>query len=154
MFFYSSPLGILEVISSSKGIKSLKFAEDGLQMRPLSEMEDQIREQLDEYFNGTRKVFSLKLDFEGYTFFQRQVTEALINIEYGQTLSYKQLATKVGKPKASRAIGRACGLNPLLIIVPCHRIITSDGQLGGYAGGISNKKYLLDHERRNCNQSN
>lgn len=107
--------------------------------------------QLDEYFAGTRREFDLPLAPRG-TEFQRDVWEALTEIPYGQTMTYGELATSVGRPTASRAVGGATGRNPISIIVPCHRLVGASGQLIGYAGGAPTKQLLLDHERRIANK--
>lgn len=101
--------------------------------------------QLKEYFSGKRKTFAVALAPQG-TLFQQRVWQALRAIPYGQTLSYGQIAKAVGKPKASRAVGAANGQNPISIIVPCHRVIGSNGKLVGYGGGLSIKETLLAHE--------
>jgi methylated-DNA-[protein]-cysteine S-methyltransferase len=103
--------------------------------------------QLGEYFDGDRQEFDLPLALDG-TAFQRTVWAALLGIGYGQTVSYGQLADQIGRPTASRAVGLANGRNPVSIIVPCHRVVGSDGSLTGYGGGIDNKRRLLDLERR------
>ena len=103
------------------------------------------RGQLDDYFAGRRKEFHLPLDLAGTTF-QLLVWEALQRIPYGQTVTYGQLARGIGRPKAVRAVGAANGRNPVSIIVPCHRVIGSDGSLTGYAGGLDVKRALLDLE--------
>jgi len=102
--------------------------------------------QLDEYFAGTRRTFSLDFELEG-TEFQRRVWLALADIPYGETVSYGELARSLGHPNAYRAVGSANGANPLAIILPCHRVIASDGSLGGYGGGLPTKQTLLDLER-------
>ena len=99
-------------------------------------------EQLDEYFSGCREQFTLPLALNG-TAFQTSVWQALCHIPYGQTISYRELATRIGNPRASRAVGSANGANPIPIVVPCHRVITSDQRLGGYAGGLDAKRKLL-----------
>ena len=104
--------------------------------------------QLDEYFIGQRTTFAVPLVMEG-TAFQRQVWRALQEIPYGATVSYGELARRIGQPGASRAIGLANGRNPIAIIVPCHRVIGSDGTLTGYGGGLERKQLLLDLELRN-----
>lgn len=101
--------------------------------------------QLQEYFEGTRKSFDLQLNPDG-TDFQRKVWDALLNIPYGKTVSYLDLSKQLGDVKAIRAVANANGKNPLWIVVPCHRVIGSDGSLTGYAGGLHRKKWLLDHE--------
>ncbi|MCL4813053.1 MAG: methylated-DNA--[protein]-cysteine S-methyltransferase [Vicinamibacteraceae bacterium] len=102
--------------------------------------------QLTEYFAGTRTGFTLRLAPHG-TPFQRQVWDALLTIPYGATWSYAQVARAIGRPDAVRAVGLANGANPLAIVVPCHRVIGSDGRLTGYGGGLPAKRYLLDFER-------
>jgi methylated-DNA-[protein]-cysteine S-methyltransferase len=106
---------------------------------------DDVRTQLEEYFAGDRTAFEVELRLEG-TEFQRQVWDALCSIPYGETISYGELARRVGNPKACRAVGLANGRNPVAIIVPCHRVIAADGTLGGYGGGLDRKSVLLDLE--------
>jgi methylated-DNA-[protein]-cysteine S-methyltransferase len=101
--------------------------------------------QLDEYFAGTRRDFDLPLAFRG-TPFQTRVWRELVEIPYGQTWSYGQLAKRIDKPSASRAVGLANGRNPISILVPCHRVIGADGSLTGYGGGLERKRWLLAHE--------
>jgi methylated-DNA-[protein]-cysteine S-methyltransferase len=103
--------------------------------------------QLREYFAGQRRVFDLPLAATG-TEFQQRVWQALMALEFGQTCSYGELARAIGQPSASRAVGAANGRNPLSIVVPCHRVIGSDGSLTGYGGGEANKRWLLEHEGR------
>lgn len=103
------------------------------------------RRQLTEYFAGERTDFDLPLAPEG-TEFQRRVWNELTRIGFGETLSYGELATRIGNPNASRAVGLANGKNPISIIVPCHRVIGADGKLTGYGGGLPNKEILLNHE--------
>jgi methylated-DNA-[protein]-cysteine S-methyltransferase len=105
-----------------------------------------VTEQLGEYFAGERTQFTLPLAAEG-TAFQRSVWQALCDIPYGETRSYGQLAERIGKPGAARAVGLANGRNPVSIVVPCHRVIGSTGKLTGYGGGIARKRHLLDFER-------
>ena len=101
--------------------------------------------QLGEYFAGKRRQFDLPLRLEG-TDFQKQVWNGLLDIGYGETLSYGELAQRIGNPKASRAVGLANGSNPISILVPCHRVIGADGSLTGYGGGLERKRWLLSHE--------
>ena len=102
----------------------------------------QAEQELREYFAGRRRTFTVKLDLEG-TEFQRKAWQAMRNIPFGETISYGDQARKVGKPKAYRAVGSANGKNPIPIIVPCHRVLASDGSLGGYSLGLSMKRRLL-----------
>lgn len=146
IFYYSSPVGVLEIKSTESHITQLLFKESA---KTSSEnipavMKECIR-QLDEYFSGNRKDFTLPLAPEGTTF-QRSVWKALQTIPYGQTISYKELAERVENPKACRAVGTANGRNPIAIIIPCHRVIAANGTLGGYAGGLDIKTILLKLE--------
>lgn len=106
-----------------------------------------VRAQLTEYFCGERSSFELALAPEG-TDFQRKVWNALCEIPYGETISYGELARRIGQPSAARAVGLANGSNPLPIVVPCHRVIGADGSLTGFGGGIERKRWLLAHEAR------
>lgn len=108
----------------------------------------QTKQQLAEYFQGTRKHFNLPVDFLFGTPFQHLVWQSLQQIPYGQTISYQQQAVMIQRPKAIRAVGAANGKNPLSIIIPCHRVIGKDGQLTGFGGGLENKKYLLTLEQK------
>ncbi len=103
--------------------------------------------QLQEYFDGARSVFDLPLQMNG-TAFQKKVWEAICDIPLGETRTYGQIAKAIGKPAAARAVGTALNKNPIAIIVPCHRIVGSNGALTGYAGGLKNKKWLLEHEKK------
>ncbi len=146
-----SPLGKLLITSNGKAITGLytpgnshyKSAQEGIESdKPFK---DAIK-QLKEYFAGKRKDFDLPLDLGG-TAFQSKVWKTLQKIPYGKTFSYKQTATKLGMPQASRAVGTANGRNPVCIIVPCHRVINANGGLGGYNGGLKVKEWLLNHEQ-------
>ncbi|MBN8482526.1 MAG: methylated-DNA--[protein]-cysteine S-methyltransferase [Xanthomonadales bacterium] len=110
---------------------------------------DDARHQFDAWFAGTRRQFDLELAPRG-TPFQRRVWDALTTIPYGETISYAELARRIGQPTASRAVGLANGANPLSIIVPCHRVIGANGSLTGYGGGLAAKRFLLEHERRHA----
>jgi methylated-DNA-[protein]-cysteine S-methyltransferase len=105
-----------------------------------------VREQLDAYFAGERAEFDVPLDLDTATPFRRSVWSALVEIPFGTTVSYGELARRLGVPSAARAVGAANGSNPISIIVPCHRVIGSAGSLTGYAGGLERKRYLLRHE--------
>ena len=106
----------------------------------------QVAAQLEEYFAGTRTEFDVEMDLVG-TPFQQKVWQALRDIPHGETISYVELARRIGRPTASRAVGSANGRNPVSIIVPCHRVIGADGRLIGYGWGVERKVWLLDHER-------
>jgi O-6-methylguanine DNA methyltransferase len=107
---------------------------------------EQLRAELGEYFAGARRAFDVPLKFSG-TPFQERVWSGLLTIGYGQTLSYVELAQRLGDAKALRAVGQANGLNPIAIIIPCHRVVNANGDLGGFGGGPWRKQYLLDLER-------
>ncbi len=144
--FYKSEIGYLEITASENGIKSLYFSD----VEPESTIEsnvhiDKCLEQLDDYFKGKRKKFILQLDWEG-TQFQKKVWESLLSIPYGKPISYMDVALDIGDAKAIRAVGMANNRNPISIIVPCHRVIGSDGKLTGYGGGLWRKDWLLNHE--------
>lgn len=109
---------------------------------------DQLKSCLLEYFAGNRKIFEIPYAFIYGTDLQKAVWREIAKIPYGNTITYKELAQKAGKPKAIRAVASACGKNPLPILIPCHRVVSSNGKLGGYSlGGIENKKYLLKLEK-------
>lgn len=141
-----SPLGYTKICGDVHGISSvtvLDSEEKTTDIIPLF-LED-CAFQLEEYFQGIRKKFDLKLNPEG-THFQKQVWKQLEQIPYGKTVSYLDLAKQLGDVKAIRAVANANAKNPLWIIVPCHRVIGSDGSLTGYAGGLHRKEWLLHHE--------
>jgi methylated-DNA-[protein]-cysteine S-methyltransferase len=141
-----SDLGLLEVKADETGLKSIYFVEGDLPENRNGLVEQAIA-QLLEYFAGKRQVFDVSLNPKG-TAFQKRVWSELLNIPYGETTSYLAIAKKLGDAKAVRAVGLANGRNPLSIVVPCHRVIGSDGSLTGYAGGIWRKEKLLKLESR------
>ncbi|HLC82745.1 MAG TPA: methylated-DNA--[protein]-cysteine S-methyltransferase, partial [Bacteroidia bacterium] len=132
--YYSSPIGTLEIKGNDDGLCSLEFMEETID--PTEKVHESIKEvvyQLDEYFTGIRKEFGLKLNPEG-TEFQKKVWKELIEIPFGKTWSYLDIALKLGDKNATRAVGNSNGKNPIAIVVPCHRVIGSTGKLTGYAG--------------------
>lgn len=143
--YYDSPCGLIELAASDSGITSILFVKKRTPSADTSKhLSDCIR-QLDEYFKKERKTFSVPLDLHG-TDFQKRVWNELLNIPFGKTISYMQLAINLGDKKCIRAAGTANGRNPVSIIVPCHRVIGSDGSLVGYGGGLDKKKFLLELE--------
>jgi len=144
--YYKSPIGTIEITSSDVGIKSLYFLEEVSETTQSSLFSDHSISQIEAYFNGDLSKFNLSLDLEG-TEFQIKVWNELLSIPFGQTISYMDLAKRLGNPKSIRAVARANAKNPVSIIVPCHRVIGSDGSLTGYAGGLWRKKWLLEHEQ-------
>ncbi len=152
--YMKSPVGELLLAGDKTGLKLIRFPMSKRNRGPHPEWEEKREllreaiEQLDAYFVGKLQRFDLKLAPEG-TPFQLSVWRALQEIPYGQTISYGELARKIGKPKASRAVGGANARNPLAIVVPCHRVIGSDGSLTGFGGGLETKQTLLARERNN-----
>ena len=144
--FISTPLGVAKLEGDENGLQSITVldAEEELTKVIPEVLEDGVY-QLNEYFEGNREDFALELNPQG-TDFQKRVWEALLNIPYGKSTSYLQLSKTLGDVKAIRAVAAANGKNPLWIVIPCHRVIGSDGSLTGYAGGLHRKKWLLDHE--------
>ena len=151
--YIETPLGHAKISGNENGIISVSIVDTQ------DELSDTIPEslldcaiQLKEYFNETRKTFDLKLNPEGTTF-QKKVWKQLETIPFGKSISYLQLSKQLGDVKAIRAAASANGKNPLWIIVPCHRVIGSDGSLTGYAGGLYRKQWLLNHESEHKQQS-
>ncbi|WP_373516860.1 methylated-DNA--[protein]-cysteine S-methyltransferase [Pricia sp.] len=141
-----TPLGTAKLEGDEYGLSAISIldGETGVDDRVPEILEDAVY-QLKEYFEGKRIVFDLDLNPEGSDF-QKRVWNALLDIPYGKTTSYLNLSKNLGDVKAIRAVAAANGKNPLWIVVPCHRVIGSDGSLTGYAGGLYRKKWLLDHE--------
>ncbi len=149
--YYESPIGLLEVRGGERGVSAVNFvdARDPSNARggsePLPAALAECLTQLDAYFRGGRRKFSVKLDLKG-TAFQKRVWKALLAVRFGETVSYKAIARAVGNPAGTRAVGGANHRNPVSIIVPCHRVVGSDGRLTGYGGGLWRKEWLLRHE--------
>ena len=141
-----TPLGIAKIIGDEDGIASVSILNSNEQFSDIipNELQDCVY-QLRDYFMGERECFSIKLNPKG-TDFQKRVWKQLEKIPFGKTISYLELSKQLGDIKAIRAVANANGKNPLWIIVPCHRVIGSDGSLTGYAGGLSRKQWLLEHE--------
>lgn len=155
---YDSPVGGLLLAGCKKALHLLSFPTGPRVRQP---QKDWIRDakpfasvasQLDEYFAGTRQTFDLPLHLDG-TDFQKQVWRALPDIPFGQTISYGELAKRIDRPKASRAIGAANGANNISIILPCHRVIGANKSLTGFGGGLPTKEFLLRHEQKHSPHS-
>lgn len=152
-----TPVGCLTIAGDDAAVRRVCFAEVPFSPAPVepepgwtettSGVVMDCAQQLREYFQGQRKQFDIPLDAEG-TAFQRSVWRALEGIPYGETISYAELAQRVGKPKAARAVGSANGANQTAIVVPCHRVIAADGGIGGFGGSIAVKRVLLDLEAK------
>lgn len=155
-----TPIGVLLVAATDTGLVRVAFAREGLDdvlvtlaarispriLHAPQRLED-VAQQLDEYFAGRRTTFDLPLDHRLSDGFRMKVHQYLPHIRFGHTMTYKQVAEQVGNPNAVRAVGTACATNPLPVVVPCHRVLRSDGTVGGYLGGTDAKRSLLDLER-------
>jgi methylated-DNA-[protein]-cysteine S-methyltransferase len=146
--YYSSPIGLIKIAGSTEALQEMQFVEtkEDYSSESLPPLYEDCKQQLNDYFRGQLKNFSLPLVFAG-TAFQQQVWTELSAIPYGRTTSYVALARKLKNPNAVRAIGSTNAKNKLCIVVPCHRVIGNDGTLVGYAGGLWRKQWLLEHER-------
>ena len=143
--YLETPIGILAVKGTASAIKAVFFVETGSEEMASTACTELAAQQLQEYFAGERNQFALNLAPEG-TPFQQKVWQQLLTVDYGEMVAYQDIAHALGKPKASRAVGAANGQNPIAVIIPCHRIVGSNGKLTGYAGGIWRKEWLLRHE--------
>ena len=151
---HKSPIGMLRIVAKDEKLYGIIFDKNWPDFTKIfiavSETETPIikkaKQQLDEYFQGKRKLFNLPYELRG-TDFQNRVWSALASIPYGQTRTYKEQAVSMETPNSARPVGRTNGLNPLSIILPCHRVVGSNGKLTGYAGGLKAKKFLLDLEQ-------
>ncbi len=160
---YNSPLGAYTLVSSQRGIVCIssegeteallvKWERQGILIKQGNNYNDIATAELDDYFEGKLRQFTVKLDLRG-TAFQCDVWRALCHVPYGGTCSYQQVALDVGRPKSARPAGQAIGHNPVSIIVPCHRVIGSDGSLTGYGGGLEKKIALLKLEGIRLNEN-
>ncbi len=150
--FVNSPIGVLELETESNFVSRIKFREgDSLQLckkvKKVSESPTltEASKQIDEYFNGTRKLFEIPFKLNVPPFYRKVLLEVQ-KVKYGDVASYGKIAQMSGSNKAARVVGTANAKNPLPIIIPCHRIISSNGNIGGYSGGLDKKLFLLDHE--------
>jgi methylated-DNA-[protein]-cysteine S-methyltransferase len=140
-----TPVGTLGLVGSNAGLREIRWTCDGLHLGESCGVLDETARQLTDYFAGERTAFELPLDLVG-TPFQLTAWRALARIPYGTTVTYAEQAGRIGRPAAIRAVGAANGANPVPIVLPCHRIIGSDGSLTGFGGGLELKRFLLDHE--------
>lgn len=140
-----TPLGIATIVGNEAGVSLISVADEGIASIAIPDSLQEAVSQLNDYFEGKRTRFDCKLNPQG-TDFQKRVWNALLDIPFGKTRTYLEQAKALGDVKAIRAVASANGKNPLWIVVPCHRVIGSDGSLTGYAGGLWRKKWLLEHE--------
>lgn len=159
LLILETPIGPLAVLSDGTAVTALYTsghrhfaAASASAQRQMDKVLTQAQAQLDEYFAGRRRIFDLPLAPAG-TVFDRQVWNQLRAIPFGATCSYAELATAIGRPQAARASGTANGRNPISILIPCHRVVRTNGELSGYAGGQATKRWLLEHERRIAGES-
>ncbi len=146
--FYKSPIGWVRIVGVDHGIVSLGFFDEGPPaVFSIPPSIKECVEELDGYFKGKLREFSIALDIDG-TDFQKTVWAQVLRIPFGRTSSYKGIAAQIGKPKAVRAVGNANGRNKIPIIIPCHRVVGSSGNLTGYGGGLWRKEWLLNHEQK------
>jgi methylated-DNA-[protein]-cysteine S-methyltransferase len=150
--YIKTPLGTAKISGDENGISQISILQEGEISAKVPKNLKEAVSQLQDYFEGKRNDFDFKLNPQG-TDFQQKVWQELLNIPYGKTISYLDLAKKLGDPKVIRAAASANGKNPLWIVVPCHRVIGADGSLTGYAGGLWRKKWLLEHENPTNQQS-
>nr|WP_314840277.1 methylated-DNA--[protein]-cysteine S-methyltransferase [uncultured Flavobacterium sp.] len=149
--YIKTPLGIAAITGDVNGISEIRVLEEGEGSAQIPDFLQEAVQQLQEYFDAKRKHFTFKLNPKG-TDFQQKVWNALLDIPFGKTRTYLEQSKFLGDPKAIRAVASANGKNPLWIVVPCHRVIGSDGSLTGYAGGLWRKKWLLEHENPTMQQ--
>lgn len=145
--YFPSPLGLLEITGDEEGVSGLRFTD--VRSHASNRIHESLREcvyQLEEYFSGIRKDFGIRLNPQG-TEFQQRVWKAVSEIPFGRTSTYGEIARQLGDPRSVRAVGTANGSNPVLLLIPCHRVIGSDGSMTGYNGGLHRKDWLLTHEK-------
>jgi methylated-DNA-[protein]-cysteine S-methyltransferase len=142
-----TPVGTLMIEGTRDFITSIRYAPAAAAEGPSCTMLNKARKQLREYFTGKRTAFDLPLNLTLGTAFQRGVWAQMARVAFGETTTYADLARKVGRPAAQRAVGRAVACNPLMIVIPCHRVLSAKGKLTGYRGGLKAKEWLLQHER-------
>ena len=144
--YYKTPIGTAKIVGDQNGIQSITVLDDSIDTsETIPSYLQACVTQLEEYFNGNRTEFDLKLNPQG-TEFQQKVWNELLNIPFNKTRTYLEQSKELGDPKAIRAVAAANGKNPIWIVIPCHRVLGSDGSLTGYAGGLWRKKWLLAHE--------
>ena len=143
--YYKSSIGILEIICENNKLISMKIVDNILENAIETDFTKKIKLQLDEYFSGKRQNFDIKINPKG-TEFQKLVWKELKKISYGKTKSYSDIAKLIGNKNAQRAVGSACNKNPIMIIIPCHRVISKNGNIGGFAYGDASKQQLLNIE--------
>lgn len=146
--YYNSPIGMIQLVQENNLLTVAQFLDETISLPPdSSKLLNEVLHQLNEYFSGIRTEFNLPLHAKG-TIFQQKVWEKLVEIPFGKTITYLQLAKRLNNVKCIRAAASANGKNPLAVIIPCHRVIGANGKLTGYAGGQHRKQWLLEHEAK------
>jgi methylated-DNA-[protein]-cysteine S-methyltransferase len=149
-----TPVGLIGIRAHGEELTDILFMHDEPSTAlsaPGSSLLDAAFRQLFAWFEGRLREFTLPMA-DAESVFARRVRKAMLEIPYGETVTYGEMAAAIGKPGAARAVGTACARNPLPLIVPCHRVVAADGKIGGYLGGTETKRWLLDFERRNCRE--
>ena len=149
--YYKSPIGNLRIVVDENSLVALDFNEDEKKQSDEHRYIKEVKKKIDEYFKGTRELFDLNIKING-TDFQNKVWNELTKIPYGETISYKELAARIGNDKACRAVGNANNKNKISIVIPCHRVVGSNKKLVGYAGGLEKKEWLINHENKVTNE--
>ncbi|MFV8374296.1 methylated-DNA--[protein]-cysteine S-methyltransferase [Flavobacterium sp. LB1P71] len=150
--YIKTPLGIATIMGDENGISVISVTDQGTVSTVIPTVLQEVVSQLNDYFDGKRTGFDFTMNPKG-TDFQQKVWKELLEIPFGKTMSYMDLSKRLGDVKAIRAVASANGKNPLWIVIPCHRVIGTDGSLTGYAGGLWRKKWLLEHENPTTQQS-
>lgn len=149
--YYHSPIGVLELVSDEENLLSVLFVDEEGTGDKMPEVLVKAYAEFDAYFKGECDAFTVPIKLQG-TDFQQRVWQELCNIPFGEVISYKELAKRIGNIKAVRAVGTANSKNVISILVPCHRVIGANGKLTGYAGGLDRKEWLINHERRGAKE--
>lgn len=147
-----TPIGALRAEADDHSITLLQFDGPSGAASPTNDILEKLRAELAQYFDGCRVHFTVPVNAPGTTF-QQRVWEELVQIPFGKTICYHELASRIGKPTADRAVAQANGANPICILIPCHRVVSKDGRLGGYSAGLERKRFLLGLEQRSGDQN-
>ena len=145
-YYYQAPIGYLHFEVDDDFVYGINSSDKPGESDKPNKLIRELIAQFDDYFSGKGKSFSVPLSFDGYTDFQKSVWRQLSKLSFGEVASYGELASRVDNPKGARAVGNACGKNPYLIVIPCHRAIGVNGALGGFSSGLDTKRWLLKHE--------
>ena len=149
-FTLKTAIGELLVTTNDETVTGISMNNSDIEVKPCREFEIEVAREIKEFLSGERESFEFSYEFTGSAF-QVMVWKELLNIPYGETATYSEIARRIGKPGTSRAVGMACNRNPLLLVVPCHRVVGADGKLTGYVAGLERKRMLLELETTTCN---